>query len=261
MKAVLLAAGEGTRLRRHTEDRPKCLVEVAGRPLLDWQLEALSSGGIHDAVIVTGYRAEALQSYGNRRYHNADYTSTNMVATLMKARDEFDGSDDLLIAYTDIVYEAGVVAAMNQPRTWIATSVDTQWLRLWSLRNQDPLDDAETLEIDGNGFLIGLGRRPATISRIEAQYMGLITVPAALAQSFIDFYDQLAPNGPFEGRTRDLMYMTSFLQELIDAGHPVEAVKVAGGWFEVDTEEDLALYERLRANGDLDELCVLEEQA
>ena len=95
MRAVILAAGEGTRLRPHTNDRPKCLVELAGRPLLAWQLDALHAAGVTDVTIVTGYRADQI-TVGTRRVHNDRYDDTNMVASLMCARAAFDGTDDVL---------------------------------------------------------------------------------------------------------------------------------------------------------------------
>ena len=60
MRAVILGAGEGTRLRPYTDDRPKCLVELAGRTLLAWQLDALAAAGVSDTTIVTGYRADQI---------------------------------------------------------------------------------------------------------------------------------------------------------------------------------------------------------
>src|ERR1044071_3517735 len=88
---VILAAGEGTRLRPHTLDRPKCLVPLAGRPLLAWQTDALRAAGVDDIVVVTGYRADQIRALGYRTVFNPRYEKTNMVASLMCARDTLDG--------------------------------------------------------------------------------------------------------------------------------------------------------------------------
>ena len=173
MRAVILAAGEGTRLRPHTADRPKCLVPLGGRPLLDWQLDALRGAGIDDITVVTGYRAEMIASRGLVMRHNPEFATTNMVASLMCARDRFDGTDDVLIAYGDIVYEPRIVAAMQPPATPVAVAVDTEWRRLWELRMSDPLADAETLRIDAHGLITELGRVPDSYDDIEGQYIGL----------------------------------------------------------------------------------------
>ena len=91
MRAIILAAGEGTRLRPHTLDRPKCLVPLAGRPLLAWQADALRRAGVSDITVVTGYRADQVAALGFATVHNDRFRETNMVASLMCARALLDG--------------------------------------------------------------------------------------------------------------------------------------------------------------------------
>lgn len=257
MRAIILAAGEGTRLRPHTLDRPKCLVELAGRPLLAYQMASLEAAGIHDIAIVTGYRADQLIPYGRPTRHNDEYASTNMVASLMAATDLLDGTDDVLIAYADIVYEPRVVAELCRSREPMCTTVDRQWLRLWRLRNEDPLLDAETLKLNARGDIVELGRKPRSLADIQAQYMGLILARAEVARTLPLVYSNLDPEATYDGKPKPRMYMTSFLQWLIDHGQPVHAVPVDGGWFEVDSVSDLELYEDLHARGRLGEFCHL----
>jgi len=61
MRVIILAAGQGTRLRPFTDDRPKCLVELHGRPLLHRQLDVLRAAGLNDIALVGGYRADCLE--------------------------------------------------------------------------------------------------------------------------------------------------------------------------------------------------------
>ena len=83
MRAIILAAGEGARLRPYTLDRPKCLVELGGKPLLTHQVDVLKTAGIKNITVLTGYRADQIKALGYPTLHNPDYTHTNMVATLM----------------------------------------------------------------------------------------------------------------------------------------------------------------------------------
>lgn len=256
-RAIILAAGEGTRLRPLTLDRPKCLVPLAGRPLLEWQVDALRAAGIDDITIVTGYRADQIEALGHPTAHNDRYDATNMVASLMCARDRLDGADDVIIAYGDLVYEPVVVEALVAAKAPAAITVDRSWQRLWELRMDDPLADAETLRIGGDGNVVELGRKPTSLDEIEGQYMGLIGLRADFVPRFVASYDELDPAGPYEGRDRDNMYMTSFLQHLIDHVGPLTAVTVDGGWLEVDTTDDLEIYESLHEEGRLDRYCAL----
>lgn len=258
MRAIILAAGEGTRLRPHTLDRPKCLVELAGRPLLEYQIQALEAAGIDQITLVTGYRAEQIARYGRPTRHNPAYATTNMVASLMAAADLLDGREDVLISYSDIVYEPRIVTELCRCPAGLCTTADRQWLKLWQFRQENPLADAETLKLDANRNIIEIGRKTSSYADIEAQYMGLILARAEIARMLPKIYDGLDPNCLYDGKTKPRMYMTSFLQWLIDHGRSVRAVPVDGGWLEVDSVDDLALYERLREEGRLDQVCRLE---
>lgn len=258
MRAVVLAAGEGTRLRPLTSDRPKCLVELAGRPLLDWQLDALSAAGVDDITIVTGYRDDQITA-GTRRVRNPRFDETNMVASLMCAREAFDGSDDVLVAYSDIVYEPRLVRSLAADASDVAVVVDREWRALWELRMTDPLGDAETLRLGESGQILELGRRAQSYDDIEGQYIGLTRVGADVAPDWPRRFDALDPNGSYEGRDRDHMFMTAFLQLMIDDGERVQAVIVDGGWLEVDTCDDLDVYQTLHERGTLAQFVRLGE--
>lgn len=253
MRAIILAAGEGTRLQPYTVDRPKCLVELAGKPLLAHQIASLESAGVTDITIVTGYRAAQIADWGYRTRHNPDYASSNMVASLMCAADVLEGSDDVLIAYADIVYETRILEALCACPAAIATTVDLAWLPLWKLRSEDPLSDAETLKLDAVGNILELGQKTDSYDDIEGQYMGLIKVRADKAQELVATYQQLDPHRLYDGKDRLNLYMTSFLQYLIDHGQSICAVLVNGGWLEVDSASDLELFNRMYDDGSLDE--------
>jgi choline kinase len=155
------------------------------------------------------------------------------------------------------VYEPRIVASLATCGFEFATTVDESWRTLWEVRMADPLADAETLRIDGDGCIRELGRKPTSYDEIEGQYMGLIGVAAAFAPRLVDLYCSLDPSGPYDGRDRDNMYMTSFLQTFIDLGTPLHAVRVRSGWLEVDTAADLELYEALQRRSELGRYCVL----
>ena len=257
MRAIILAAGEGVRLRPYTLDRPKCLVELAGKPLLAHQAKALSTAGVGEIHMVTGYRADSIEAMGHRTRHNPCYARTNMVASLMCAADLLDGSADVVIAYADIVYEPRLIEALRTCDAPICTTVDRSWLRLWRLRMDDPLSDAETLKLDAAGNILELGRKPRSRADVEGQYMGLIKVRADFAPELVACHRQLNPDGRYDGRDLANMYMTSFLQCLIDRGRPIRAVPVDGGWLEVDSASDLELYRRMHRDGRLGSYCRL----
>lgn len=241
MKAVILAAGQGTRLRPLTNDRPKCLVEVAGKPLLDHQLETLRACGVQDIHIVGGYRADQLARPKLTVHVNPRFAETNMVATLFVAQALMTGESDLIIAYGDIVYEPVVLRALITCNAPIALVVDLEWHRYWAARMDDPLSDAETLKLTDGSRVTELGKKPTRLEDIQGQYTGLIKFRADHVARLSEVWHALDPAGRYDGKDRDNMYMTSFLQHLIDLGWEARAAFIANGWAEVDCVSDIAV--------------------
>ena len=169
---VILAAGEGTRLRPYTDDRPKCMVEVDGISLLDRQIEVLHSESIEDIVLVTGYKAERITRPDVIKVLNRRYAETNMVSSLFCAESYMSGG--ALVAYGDIVYSRNILRKLLSASADIAVAIDLDWEVYWHARNENVLDDAETLKLSGDGRILELGRKPISISEIEGQYMGLV---------------------------------------------------------------------------------------
>jgi len=240
-RAIVLAAGQGTRLGSLTAERPKCMVELAGRPLLHHQLDVLRAAGIDELHLVTGYRAERIEADRVTRWVNERYATTNMVVTLFCAQDAMRDDADLVISYGDIVYEPRVLAALLAVDAPLVVAVDRAWRDYWQARMDDPLADAETLKLGDDDRIVELGRKPRGYEDIEGQYLGLIRVRADHVDAFVAAWRGLDPDATIDGRSVDQMYMTSFLQHLIDAGWDARAAFTDNGWLEVDEPGDLAL--------------------
>lgn len=257
---LILAAGEGTRLRPYTYDCPKGLVPLLGKPLVSHQIDTLKTCGIEDIAIATGYKAEKFVALGYQMFHNELFASTNMVESLFAARPFLEqAKGDVLISYGDIVYQQENLESVLAASGDIVVMVDDGWLDLWSARNENPLNDAETLKYGKQSQIVELGKKPTSLADINGQYTGLIKIPSQKIADFISFYDQLDRALQYDGRPFEQMYMTSFLQLLIDAGWMVMPAHVSHGWLEVDTVEDLQLYERLSAEEKLNTLWKIHE--
>lgn len=239
MKAIILAAGKGTRLRPLTDDKPKCLVELAGKPLLEHQLTTLRAGGVDDIHIVGGYRSEQLDRPGVTLHINERYAETNMVNTLFAAEAVMTGDTDLIISYGDIVYEPRVLAALKTVDAPIGLVVDREWQRYWAARMDDPLSDAETLKLTDGDRLVELGKKPQSYDEIQGQYIGLIKVRADYVEHLAEIWRAMDRDVTYDGKKYDNMYMTSFIQHLINSGVEVRAAFIKGGWAEIDCQRDL----------------------
>jgi choline kinase len=253
--ALLLIAGTGSRLKPLTDDRPKCLVELGGKPLLAWQLQSLKSAGVQRVAAVTGYRRESLApwlGHGiDREYVNERFETTNMVATLLRAEEEL--ARGLIISYGDIIYSPQVVETLQATPGDIAVVVDRRWHDLWKQRFRDPLSDAETLMLDPEGRILEIGQKPSSLAKVMAQYIGLIKLTPEGGRRMLASYRRaeavVREGGLAWGRVRSLekAYMTDLLQGLIDEGQEIRSAPIDGQWLEMDSMDDYALYERLGA--------------
>jgi L-glutamine-phosphate cytidylyltransferase len=255
MKAVILAAGQGTRLMPLTATKPKCMVPLFGKPLLSHLIDTIRGAGISDITVIAGYRHDqvAAAAPGCNIVLNRNYASSNMVTTLFCADHLFrDPEDDLLVSYSDILYESKVIEAVKSSEAPVAVAVNEDWRALWLHRMDDPLADAETMKRDDNGSIRELGKKARSYEDVQGQYMGLFKVRGDHVPKLRAVYDAMDRGTIYDGQPFANLYMTSLLQHLIDLGWPVKAAPVHGGWLEVDTIEDWKLYQRLAEEGALD---------
>jgi choline kinase len=251
MRAIILAAGRGSRLHPYTENCPKCLTELDGMTLIERQLQTLGNAGIHDIVIATGYRAEMLALPGTRQVHNAEWETTNMVESLFCAEAEF--GDDLIVSYADILFEPRVLKNLLDSPHDISVAVDRQWRAYWEYRFADPLSDAESLRLDDQGRITDIGNDIDDIGDAQAQYMGLMRFKGGGVEGLKKTRAGLGriERSWMQTRTIDNAYMTDLLMEMILTGIAVHAAPVDGGWLEIDTVEDYEKTAAMFADGSI----------
>jgi choline kinase len=244
MRAVILAAGRGSRMGAIGEGRPKCLVELADKPLIRRQIEALRGGGISTIGIVRGYLGNMVNVEDVTYFENPRWAETNMVMSLAAAASWLQ-SDSVVISYADIFYGRDIVRDLAASSGDLVVAYDRGWRSLWTRRFADPLSDAETFRIDARGDLIDIGRRTTQIEDIEGQYMGLLKFTP---QAWRAVEALLAS---VDTKTRDRMDMTTLLRTLLESSFSIKTVGLAGQWGEIDSSGDLELYEKMIREGDL----------
>lgn len=240
MNIIILAAGKGERLRPLTDERPKCLVSLLGLSLLERQVKIIHEVGLPDPIVVTGYRGEMIKDLGFEVRRNVRFATTNMVESLFAAEDVMKRGGDVVILYGDIVYQKEVLEKLIASDGPISLVIDREWERYWRVRMEDPLADAETLRLDDQGRILELGKKPRSVDEIQGQYIGMIKFGGRSIGEIAAFYHGMDRAAVFDGKDFDNMYMTSFVQLMIDRLLPVKAILVHGGWVEIDSVEDLA---------------------
>lgn len=256
MKALILAAGQGTRLAPYTDNCPKGLIKLGGKPIVSYTLDNFKGLGIDNISIVTGYKSEMFKFKDVNYVCNDRYNETNMVYSLFCA--EHLMNDDLIISYGDIVFEPHVVKSLLESEGDISVVVDDDWLKLWKLRSDNPLEDAETLILDNVGNIKEIGAAAEGYEQIESQYIGLMKFSKKGLEKLKEIYEGLKSGDGqkiIRGRGFHELYMTDILQLIIDSGIKVKSVRISGGWIEIDSRNDYELYRDMYETGQLIEYC------
>ena len=170
--AIIVAAGQGTRLRPVTDDKPKCMIPFLGQTLLERQKNTLFKLGIQNITVVAGYKHEVIPRHPFHVILNENYAETNMVYTLFCAESSIKPSHDILIIYGDCVYETRVVQALLDADLDQAIAIDLHWKNYWDVRLDNPLNDAETLRLDDDGYVLELEKNLSLMIKFKVSIWG-----------------------------------------------------------------------------------------
>jgi len=222
-RAIILAAGSGSRLRPHTADRPKCLLEIDGRSLIEWQIESLAQCGVSDVVAVVGYQADLVRRViGNRvRYiESARYRETNSLYSLWEARDELERGA--------IVINSDVLAApLLFERLCAAAAPDAV------LVDRDQVCEVEEMRVTIKGDLVVDFGKDLPPEASHGENVGMIKFGAEAAPRLRVCLERLIADG-HEGAWSPLAF-----RELAREW-PLHVVATEGlPWIEIDYPEDL----------------------
>jgi L-glutamine-phosphate cytidylyltransferase len=250
MRPVIIGAGRGSRLGAETNEMPKPLVHVMGRPMLDWILDALGAVGFHreDVVFVGGYRIDAVRSrYPQFTYvENVEWEQNNILASLMCARDELSGG--FVSTYADIVYRGSTVKKLIQSPYHKVLACDTDWRRRYVDRSQHPESDGEKMRADGR--LVTEISRKIAAERATGEFIGVAKFSSEGALELVAAYDEAYAHNAGtgrawrEGRTFQRAYLIDLFEDMIESGAVFHWVDTHGGYMEIDTSEDLACAEK-----------------
>ncbi len=249
-RAVVVAAGMGRRLAPYTDEMPKCLVPVRGRPMLRRALDAFRAEGVTDCVVVRGYRAEVLEARrgelgpGVRFVDNPEFRTNNILQSLFHAEAEL--GEAFLFSYADIVFQPSVVGELMAADGDICLVIDRRFRDIYEGRTEHPLSEAEVSSVGADGFVDRVGKRALPVDEAVGEFIGLAKLSTAGAAAFTAAYRRLAAqyagrdDAPFQrAQAWRNAYLTDLLQELIDGGVRMTPVYIDGRWREIDTVQDL----------------------
>lgn len=238
MKVIILAAGRGSRMGNKTNELPKGMTTIFGKPILQHCIETFEKAGVkrEDIGVVTGYKAEKITFEGVHYFQNANWENTNMFMSLLETKDWLL-KEKCIVAYSDIIFTVDVAKQLIESEEELAISYYTEYWELWKMRFENPLEDLETFKIQ-DGKLIEIGQKPQSKEEVMGQYMGLIQMKPAVFDVILNMIQELDEQKVLK------LDMTTLLQLLLARGVVISLIETSDLWLECDNQNDVDLYEK-----------------
>jgi phosphoenolpyruvate phosphomutase len=253
VRAIILAAGFEPGLLPLIEDRPKALLDIKGKSILERQVEALNACNIKEIAVVRGYQKDKFTLPNIRYYDNAHYEKSSELASLFCAESELRGR--CLVLYGDILFDRSVLEKLLQSDKDISLVVDRAWYDQHTHAqpgDAPPKPDLVQLrDPPEQGYRFLPSTADTTVVRIGQQhpsedahgeFVGMAMFSPKGTELLRQAYQRAVSGyrgGPFhEAPSLEQAALTDMLQELIDHQQDVYAVNIYKGWMEVDTFED-----------------------
>lgn len=225
MKAVIVAAGKGTRLQEVTGGKPKCLVEIEGRPLIHRVLDALEARGIKQVYVVVGHREDEIRAaVGDRATFllNPFYATTNNMASLWFAIPHM-GDEPFLYFHADVAFQDGLLdPLLEAPEEGVALLVDPESID----------EEAMKVRLDGDRFVESSKQIP--LDQAAGEWTGIARFSPQAAKHFYAHAGRLLLDGQFQ------VYDTEAFNRMAAEGVAFPICTTQGKpWLEIDTPDDL----------------------
>jgi len=239
-KTLIVAAGLGSRLKNHTENLPKCMLDFGGKTLLERQIQAYKDCGIDNITVIKGYKKNKI-NYKNLNYiTNTDYENNNILNSIFYGEKVINGN--VIIAYSDILFESGVVKRLLDSDHDISVVVDIDWQGYYVGRKDHPLSEAENVIFNSNNEVVKIGKIATEKEEVHGEFIGMMKLNHRGAEIFKKNFHRVKKlywNKSFQrAKIFQKAYLTDMIQELVDIGTKVYCVIIERGWKEIDTIED-----------------------
>ena len=239
-KSLIVAAGLGSRLKNHTENLPKCMLDFGGKTLLQRQLTAYRKCGIVDISLVRGFKKNKINYKDIKYFDNDDYKNNNILNSIFYAEEEINGN--IIISYSDILFEPFIVQRALDSDHDISVVVDIDWKDYYIDRKEHPLSEAENVIFNSNNEVVKIGKIATEKEEVHGEFIGMIKLNHRGCKIFKENFYRVKKffwNKPFQrAKIFQKAYLTDMIQELVDIGIKVHCVIIERGWKEIDTVED-----------------------
>lgn len=241
MKAIIIAAGVGSRLGDLTKNLPKPLLDVNGKSILERQIELFHKFGIEDVVIVRGPHKEKFHFNNVRYIEDANYLNGEQASSLMFARNEIVG--DVIVSFGDIIFDELILKQLLQFDDELVLATDQDWKESYQIRTENSPKFSDFVAVKDEQIIRFFKNSEEFLGKYNiVEFIGLMKLSEIGSKKFIQKYEYLEKN-----HTGEFHYASSFkkakiidlLEELRLNNMEIKIQNVNGIWCEIDTIEDL----------------------
>jgi len=172
-------------------------------------------------------------------------------------------NEGVIVSYGDIIFEKQILENLIKSKDEISVVIDLNWRKYWKIRFDNPLEDAESLILDGNDYIKNIGQKVKSADQIQGQYIGLIKFEKKGLENLVNFYETIkkissdSKNPLNDSLPFEKSYMTDLLHGMINNGYSLKALKIRGGWLELDSINDYEVYQKMYHDGTLKKLILI----
>ena len=246
MNAIILAAGEGTRLRPETNDIPKGMVKLFDKSLLEMQIDIFKKCSIEDISIVTGYLADKIIFPSINYFKNENYSTTSGNESLYCAREKLQGCT--IITYSDLIFEKVVIDQVIDFKGDIGITADLDWKPHYDGRTLHKMSEADNVLFDKEDKILEVRKNIQKPDSKIGEFTGIIKLSKKGSDILLKKFNELkkSHNGRFHSASSlKQSIIPDMIQELIDSEINVEPIFISEKWCEIDTPQDLEIARKL----------------
>ena len=252
MKGIIIAAGLGSRMKDLTLHKPKCLLKIGSKSLLEWSYENLTKAGCKEIFVITGYKSEEIEKLGYKTIFNKDYRENNILHSFFCARHLFN--TDIMVSYADIYVESQIYTELSKIDNDIVLTIDKDWEEYYLNRNGVPTSQAEKVELNEK-LIADIGKHvELEKNKKYYEFIGLFKLTSngckVIKKLFDDLnykfnkYDNFVSN-----TTWYKAYITDFFSYIIkNKKIKIDSHVISKCWAEFDTDTDYLRLEKIKKN-------------
>ena len=247
MKAIIIAAGHGSRLGDLTKNLPKSLLDINGKSILERQIELFHKFGIKDIVIVRGPHKEKFHLNNVRYIEDTNYLYGEQTSSLMFARHEIIG--DVIISFGDIIFDESILKQLLESDNELVLSTDQNWQKSYEQRTDISQNFSDFVALKNKQIIKFFKNLEDVIEKNNiVEFIGLMKLSKVGSEKIIKIYEYLEKNHVDKFHYASSLKkakIIDLLEELRLKNINIQIENIDGVWCEIDTPQDLEIAKRI----------------